>query len=563
DAATLALLQGLRSTLSDQIKTLSDAMNGAKTLDRSGFAGTPVGGDATALVDGLAKQYDELVKVNEQNNLDNLTTEKKIALNGILGGQRQIIEAYYDAQIERLKALHDLSGPALTERLAQIAADEHAAVAIGAVNKAQDEQTQLTATGNELGKISLAQVAANIELTKKQTTETANQIKANQEFARTMTGDVLQAFDELARHGTLSFTNVAQAVEQLTIKLSKLPGMSADAAKAFQGINLGLAIAQTGYSLGAQSGNSTVGALGGAAEGAAAGSAFGPLGAAAGGLIGAASGLFGASNAHKEAAAALKQAADQLKTNVASYVAGASGSGVASALAQNKAQADALQKQLTDLLHKGGISGSDYTVESVQVQQSQQEIDDRTKQTFFRGITEQLNALQGPAGAYQNTLIDLSLAYDQNKKDAAAAGASTAQLTQIDTLYRESVEKATAAEQERITEQSTSIKIATDLANAHTLAQQQAADREQQQEEQRQRMFTLIQNGADAATIAAEQQRDAAEQAALATKQFADSINAVNSSVSQANDIMGTTGTVTGITNLATGYDATNGSGFQ
>src|SRR6185437_7825331 len=360
-----------------------------------------------------------------------------------------------------------------------------------------------------------------------------------------------------------SFTNVAQAVEQLTIKLSKLPGMSADAAKAFQGINLGLAIAQTGYSLGAQSGNSTVGALGGAAEGAAAGSAFGPLGAAAGGLIGAASGLFGASNAHKEAAAALKQAADQLKTNVASYVAGASGSGVASALAQNKAQADALQKQLTDLLHKGGISGSDYTVESVQVQQSQQEIDDRTKQPFFRGITEQLNALQGPAGAYQNTLIDLSLAYDQNKKDAAAAGASTAQLTQIDTLYRESVEKATAAEQERITEQSTSIKIATDLANAHTLAQQQAADREQQQEEQRQRMFTLIQNGADAATIAAEQQRDAAEQAALATKQFADSINAVNSSVSQANDIMGTTGTVTGITNLATGYDATNGSGFQ
>ena len=69
--------------------------------------------------------------------------------------------------------------------------------------------------------------------------------------------------------------------------------------------NVGIAAGTNGFNLGASSGNTAVGVLGGAGEGALAGSALGPVGAVIGGLAGAVGGLFGAASAHKEAAAAL------------------------------------------------------------------------------------------------------------------------------------------------------------------------------------------------------------------------------------------------------------------
>src|SRR6185437_5391092 len=486
DAATLALLQGLRSTLSDQIKTLSDAMNGAKTLDRSGFAGTPVGGDAKALADGLAKQYDELVKVNEQNILDNLNTEKKIALNGVLGGQRQIIEAYYDALIERSKALDTLSGPALTERLAQIAADEHAAVAIGAVNKAQDEQTQLTATGNELGKISLAQVAANIELTKKQTTETANQIKANQEFARTMTGDVLQAFDQLARHGTLSFESIAQAVESLTARLAKLPKLSDDALAHIKDVNIAIAGASAGFAFGQQAGSDANGVIGGGVQGAAFGFATGgPVGAVIGGISGAVGGLLGAADAHKQAAKALQDAAKAFQQNAVAYISGAGGqNSVSQQLAANDKQLSDLTAQLLALLIHAGKQGKNAFLSTVANNPNEaalQAAHDQTTQTiakqFLDSITQAINALGGPGGALTNQLSGLTQQYQQNLdslnalygKGAITAAQYAAEVQQINLLYQAGVQAAKLAAAEQQRETFASISLATESANAHTL----------------------------------------------------------------------------------------------
>jgi len=588
DAATVALLQGLRADLSEQITTLQSALNGAKTLDRSGFAGTPTDSDTKALVDGLSKQYDELVKVNEQNNLDNLNTEKKIALNGVLGGQRQIIEAYYDAQLERLKALHDLSGPALTERLAQIAADEHAAVAVGAVNKAKDEQTQLTATGIELGKISLAQVAANIELTKKQTTETANQIKANEQFARTMTGDVLQAFDQLARHGTLSFESIAQAVESLTARLAKLPKLSDDALAHIKDVNIAIAGASAGFAFGQQAGSDANGVIGGGVQGAAFGFATGgPVGAVIGGISGAVGGLLGAADAHKQAAKALQDAAKAFQQNAVAYISGAGGqNSVSQQLAANDKQLSDLTAQLLALLIQAGKQGKNAFLSTVannpneaalQAGHDQNQLN--IAKQFFDGITQAINAMGGPAGALTNQLTSIA---NKRNDDLASlnalykAGAVTlpqliAGQRQLNVLYDAQAQSAKLAAAEQQRETFASISLATESANAHTLAQQQQLQRDQLAEQERAEMQKAMDQRAidamlglsttsDDMTIALLNEKDAAEQAALAVNQLAQSIDAVSNAVSTSNDIMGVTGSQA-IQNLASGFNQNNPTG--
>jgi len=585
DAGTLALLQGLRASLSDQIKTLSDAMSGAKTLDRSGFAGTPTDTETKTLIDGLAKQYDELVKVNEQNNIDNLQTEKKTALNGILGGQRQIIEAYYDAQIERLQALHDRSGPALTDRLKEIDLDEQRGVSLGAVNKAQDEQTQLTATGNELGKISLAQVAANIELTKKQTTETANQIKANQEFARTLTGDVLQAFDQLARHGTLSFESIAQAVESLTARLSKLPHLSDDALAHIKDLNIAIAGVSAGYAFGQQAGSEANGVIGGGVQGAAFGFATGgPVGAVIGGLSGAVGGLLGAADAHKQAAKALQDAAKAFQQNALAYTSGAGGqNSVAQQLAQNDKQLTDLTQQLLALLGQAAKLGkSDFqnTAANNPNQGALQAAHDQATQTiakqFIDSITQAINALGGPGGALTNQLTGLTQQYQQNLdslnalygKGALTAAQYAAEVQQVNLLYQAGVQAAKLAAAEQQRETFASISLATESANAHTLAQQQQLQRDQLAEQERAEMQKAMDQRAidamlglstttDDMTIALLKEKDAAEQASLALQQFQQSIDAVSNAVSTSNDIMGVTGSQA-IQNLASGFNQNN-----
>ncbi|HXD73449.1 MAG TPA: hypothetical protein VN628_06930, partial [Vicinamibacterales bacterium] len=139
---------------------------------------------------------------------------------------------------------------------------------------------------------------------------------------------------------------------------------------------------------------------------------------------------------------------------------------------------------------------------------------------------------------------------------------------QINLLYDAQAEatKRAAAEQQR--ETFASISLATESANAHTLAQQQQLARDQLAEQERAEMQKAMDQRAidamlglsttsDDMTIALLNEKDAAEQAALAVNQLAQSIDAVSNAVSTSNDIMGVTGSQA-ILNLASGFNQNN-----
>jgi DNA-binding phage protein len=150
----------------------------------------------------------------------------------------------------------------------------------------------------------------------------------------------------------------------------------------------------------------------------------------AGGVASIVSNFIGASNAQKEAAARLKQAAEAFQKRSDAFVRG--DNPVANALAGVDDQLDALLKELEGLISpftrgvvnamfpglvdaseadRKGILGDAAAKKKAQIAAD-----------FFDSITEALNNLDGPAGAYRNALNAINKEYQQNKASAIALG---------------------------------------------------------------------------------------------------------------------------------------------
>lgn len=113
-----------------------------------------------------------------------------------------------------------------------------------------------------------------------------------------------------------------------------------------QAVMGGVAGGLVGYGVGRMTGSAAGGAITGAASGAAAGfMVAGPLGALAGGLTGLVGGLLGGAAAAREAAAAMRQ----LQKDYVAAIAAFSHDDLATALAQNAAQAEQLRKMVEAL----------------------------------------------------------------------------------------------------------------------------------------------------------------------------------------------------------------------
>lgn len=257
-------------------------------------------------------------------------------------------------------------------------------------------------------------------------TQAYGQISAYSDKLRKSGEDAIYAGDQ--------YVEYAEKVRQSVEKLDKLKGPVGIVAAGVGG-------AMLGYQVGQQTGDSGSGAFGGAAAGALAGSEFGPWGAVIGGLAGAAGGLLGASKAHEEAAAELERAARAFQTGKEGYVAGSLRNSVA----------DQLQAALQQSSDLAMASAALYQQDKLTFAQHQQNINDlndayaRYRQNigddFWGTITQQLNALKGPAGEYQNQLDAIEKSYRQNVDAAKALGASSAQLQEIEDLRVQSEKK--------------------------------------------------------------------------------------------------------------------------
>lgn len=165
----------------------------------------------------------------------------------------------------------------------------------------------------------------------------------------------------------------------------------------------------------------------------------GPASAAAGipgwglavaGLVTAGSLLFGAGNAQAEAAKKLHDAADATaaaqSTKALLDYASPAGS-VQQSLDQITAAFQKARQDLGQEFSDGSITSQRFGGQSQQNQDALNAAETRTATDFFASITSQLNAFQGPAGAYLNAQADIQKQFEQNKTDAiAAAGALAA-----------------------------------------------------------------------------------------------------------------------------------------
>jgi hypothetical protein len=189
-----------------------------------------------------------------------------------------------------------------------------------------------------------------------------------------------------------------------------------------------------GYQIGESTGSTAGGFYGGAAAGALAGSAFGPWGAAIGGLAGAAGGLLGASKAQQQAAEELHTAAQQFLTTKDAYVTGSYGNSIADQLKAEMARVNDLGRASADLYKKGAISANENAQNFLDISAAYQRNTARIASTFWEGIAHDLNALNGPAGEYQNQLNAIEKSYRDNKAAAEALNATSEQLQQIEEL---------------------------------------------------------------------------------------------------------------------------------
>jgi gas vesicle protein len=290
---------------------------------------------------------------------------------------------------------------------------------------------------------------ANEKVTKDQVNQAAEAIRQSQKYSDDVSKIWRDGIAKLTTDGFKSFLDFAQDLEQLFTRLmdrmaqrarelGKEAGGAGYAALAIGAAGLSGGI--TGYQIGQQSGNSGVGVIGGAASGAATGFAVaGPWGAVIGGLAGAVGGLLGASRAQQEAAKAMRDSVNSAKQREADFI----DTGQNPILEQHhqlNAAYQSLFANLWDEWKKGEITQQEYDARYGPLHQAYLDQYAKISDDFWKGIGQQLNALNGPAGAYANQLDALHDQYVQNLASAAALHASEEDRLKITELYTKQVD---------------------------------------------------------------------------------------------------------------------------
>jgi tape measure domain-containing protein len=286
----------------------------------------------------------------------------------------------------------------------------------------------------------------------------ANEIKAAQKYADDIQRIWSDGFAKIITDGTKSFRDFFEDVLQM---FSKLRAQMEQAGKgdSFGAKLLGLGSAAigggfAGYQVGQQLGSRSAGTVAGAGVGAATGFATaGPFGAAVGAFAGAIGGFIGASDAHKDAARALKEAAKNLDTGISAF---ATSNPVAGALLSNEVQRQKLQKDadavygifektLQKLFGIDPSPDSKYGTARAEIDRIAAENAAKISSDFWEGINAQITALNGPAGAYANSLREIEKQYEANKASARALGGANADLIGIEKLHEAQIKALKAA----------------------------------------------------------------------------------------------------------------------
>lgn len=411
-------------------------------------------------------------KGQRQNEDETRLQQQRIALDQLEAGPKAVLANRYKAVNDAIEANRTLSGQALTDRLKTIyslAAENDVVLRQAVYREHASDVLKLHANAME---IVTATGAKNTAVTKAQTDAIADQIRAVDAIKRSFGTDILGIIEKLATRGVQSWGQFLGEVESLTLKYverintqleklsSSLKGQRAELEAlraAAQGVNIGVTAGVAGYNIGKQTGDRTQGALGGIASGALLGAQVaGPWGAVVGGLAGAAGGLLGAASAQKEAAKAAEVSSRALALSVRAFSAE---SQVAGQLATLYSQKIALHEQAVQVFKdsiKGGMSPGDAqaqyraTSDEINAANTRQRLQIFTD--FWSSIGEEFNALSGPAGAYLNEQNAIIRKYDEQRKSAAALGASTEDLTRIDALRDQKLQELIARAEQQVSD---------------------------------------------------------------------------------------------------------------
>lgn len=235
-----------------------------------------------------------------------------------------------------------------------------------------------------------------------------------------------RGIEEIATHGLQSFTSffdqVLNLFRRLMVQMQQAGKTSGTGYQLLGLASAGISGGLAGYQLG-QSTGYLGGILGGAGSGALAGGQIpGGAGAIIGGLAGAAGGLLGAADAQSKAAEQLQAAADALRSKSDAFIAAGTGGSIAAQIAQINQTVLELARANLDLYQHGGIS--DQEGRDRDAAQGLSAVAQIAKITFgvVSDLGQQLNALNGPAGAFANALDDINKKYEQNVQNIRDLG---------------------------------------------------------------------------------------------------------------------------------------------
>lgn len=205
---------------------------------------------------------------------------------------------------------------------------------------------------------------------------------------------------------------------------------------------------QAGQAIGQMTTNHAVGLLGGAAAGAAQGAALGSMlgpegtmiGAGIGALTGAISGFASVGKISHDAARALQEGENSLANAMAAFKESAT---MTQSKLVDQFRQDTQTQQSLIAQANSALPGKKYEAQRnadiAQINADAAAAHATDIANFFIDINQQLAAIQGTTHAAD--LYNLSLAYENNQRSMAAAGATAEQAAEATTLYTDSVAK--------------------------------------------------------------------------------------------------------------------------
>ncbi|HEV8448585.1 MAG TPA: hypothetical protein VGQ44_17265 [Gemmatimonadaceae bacterium] len=463
------------------------------------------------LTDLLAAEEAQLRKTAEATSI--LTAEQKKALAGdpfhITGGPIGDLTTLGNEVKKDTAALNDFTRQGLTDYAAQMTK------AAEITRQATDEVHHLSETvGREL-------VRAVVDFAASGNISFSTFLKDGSNLALRIVGQFDQGVSELQGKlkEAMKIGGVAGESAVATIK-GQLDQLESQAAK-IKDLAAGIGGLSLGYSLG-QQGQAGLGAVGGAAQGFL---TAGPGGAAIGAVAGVVGGLLGAAQAHREAAAALHAAGDRIQASLQNF---AGFSGPTAALAQNAATYQQLRSAIIDDIREAAHQGDRGAFQTGVTQLGQLDAENaanaqRIVQNFFAGLTQQLNALNGPAGNYQNALDALNKEYADNVATIEATFGGQDKLNQATELYQKKLDALNAAYAEAAKQLQFSLDAREAYAKGLTAEGDAIARRAQEDKE----LFDAQQAGYTDAQIAQLKYIQGLEDEAALKKQLADANNAL------------------------------------